>query len=84
MQSAIHPAFAAKIAVLAALLERSQTVRTEAHIRLAHRVPQYQALFQGGAWDVLEINTGLVKERGLSYAAAMQSVDAMESKAARQ
>ncbi|MCX2889414.1 MULTISPECIES: hypothetical protein [Pseudomonas] len=34
MQTAMHPAFEQKIAVLAALLERSKSVRAEAHSKI--------------------------------------------------
>ncbi|GLO14753.1 hypothetical protein PPUJ20028_33360 [Pseudomonas putida] len=81
MQTAIHPAFEQKIAVLAALLERSKLVRAEAHAKITH-APRYQASSKGGTWDVVEIATGAVQGFTFTYRAAMSFVDAMEAGAA--
>lgn len=83
MQTAIHPAFQQKIAVLAALLERSKVVRAEAHAKVGHSAPLFQAVNKDGAWDVVEIATGLKKGFAFKYATAMQFVDAMEAAATR-
>ncbi len=53
MQTAMHPAFEQKIAVLAALLERSKSVRAEAHAKVGQPAPRYQASGKGGTWDVV-------------------------------
>ncbi len=58
MQTAMHPAFKQKLAVLAALLERSKSVRAEAHAKISQTAPRYQACGNGATWDVLEIATG--------------------------
>lgn len=79
MQTAMHPAFAEKLAVLGALLERSKTVRTEA---LAKASPRFQAASNGKTWDVVEIATGAVHGFAFSYQAAMNFVKAMEAGAA--
>ncbi|MBM3106157.1 hypothetical protein IIE18_13530 [Pseudomonas sp. V1] len=83
MQTAIHPAFQQKIAVLAALLERSKEVRAEAHAKVGHSAPLFQAVNAGGAWDVIEIATGSRKGYAFKYPAAMKFVDAMEAAATR-
>ncbi|MFK0309700.1 hypothetical protein ACIQUF_00505 [Pseudomonas sp. NPDC090233] len=82
MQTAMHPAFEQKIAVLAALLERSKSVRAEAHAKVGQPAPRYQASGKGGTWDVVEIATGAVQGFAYSYQAAMRFVDAMEAGAA--
>jgi len=79
MQTAMHPAFEAKLAVLAALLERSQVVREEAQAKVAQGSPRYQASGHGGTWDVVEIATGAVQGFAYSYRAALRFVDAMEA-----
>jgi len=78
----MHPAFEAKLAVLAALLERSQAVREEAQAKVAQGSPRYQACGHGGTWDVVEIATGAVQGFAFSYRAALRFVDAMEAGAA--
>ncbi|MDP9557815.1 UNVERIFIED_ORG: hypothetical protein J2W65_003463 [Pseudomonas parafulva] len=82
MQTAMHPAFAEKLAVLAALLERSQSARAEAHNKIGQPAPRYQASGKSGAWDVVEIATGTVQGFAYSYKAAMRFVDACEAGAA--
>lgn len=82
MQTAMHPAFEQKIAVLAALLERSKSVRAEAHAKVGQPAPRYQASGKGGMWDVVEIATGAVQGFAYSYKAAMRFVDACEAGAA--
>lgn len=82
MQTAMHPAFEQKIAVLAALLERSKSVRAEAHAKVGQPAPRYQASSKGGMWDVVEIATGAVQGFAYSYKAAMRFVDACEAGAA--
>ncbi|WP_273823060.1 hypothetical protein [Pseudomonas asplenii] len=79
MQTAMHPAFRQKIAALAALLERSKSVRAEAHARGCMPSPRFQAVNKGGTWDVTEIATGVVHGFAYSYHAAMRFVDAMEA-----
>ncbi|MEG0860233.1 MAG: hypothetical protein RSG92_17515 [Pseudomonas sp.] len=83
MQTAMHPAFQQKIAVLAALLERSKAVRAEAHAKIGHSAPLFQAVSNGSTWDVIEIATGATKGFAYKYPAAMQFVDAMEAAATR-
>jgi len=75
----MHPAFAAKLAVLAALLERSQTARAEAR---AKAYPRFQATSNGKTWDVVEIATGVIHGFAFSYQAALNFVNAMEAGAA--
>ncbi|WP_367239049.1 hypothetical protein AB1H94_17215 [Pseudomonas fulva] len=82
MQTAMHPAFEQKLAVLAALLERSKSARTEAHAKIGQPAPRYQASGKGGMWDVVEIATGAVQGFTYSYKAAMRFVDACEAGAA--
>ncbi|MEE1917981.1 hypothetical protein V0R52_16455 [Pseudomonas asiatica] len=82
MQTAMHPAFEQKIAVLAALLERSKSARTEAHAKVGQPAPRYQASGKGGTWDVVEIATGAKQGFAYSYKAAMRFVDACEAGAA--
>lgn len=82
MQTAMHPAFEAKLAVLAALLERSQVVRDEARAKVEKGSPRYQASGHGNTWDVIEIATGAVQGFAYSYRAALRFVDAMEAGAA--
>lgn len=82
MQTAMHPAFEQKLAVLAALLERSKSVRAEAHAKVNQTAPRYQACGKGGMWDVVEISTGAVQGFAFSYRAALRFVDAMEAGAA--
>lgn len=80
MQTAMHPAFEQKLAVLAALLERSRSARIEAKARAGKL--RYQASGKGGTWDVVEIETGAVLGFAFSYRAALRFVDAMEAGAA--
>lgn len=82
MQTAMHPAFEQKLAVLAALLERSKSVRAEAHAKVSKTAPRYQASGNGATWDVLEIATGAKQGFAFSYRTAMRFVDAMEAGAA--
>jgi hypothetical protein len=78
----MHPAFEQKLAVLAALLERSKSVRAEAHAKISQTAPRYQACGNGATWDVLEIATGAKQGFAYSYRTAMRFVDAMEAGAA--
>ena len=82
MQTAMHPAFEQKLAVLAALLERSKSVRAEAHAKISKTAPRYQASGKGATWDVIEIATGAKQGFAYSYRTAMRFVDAMEAGAA--
>ncbi|HEN8732248.1 hypothetical protein U8291_16220 [Pseudomonas sp. A2] len=82
MQTAMHPAFEQKLAVLAALLERSKSVRAEAQAKVGKSAPRYQASGKAGTWDVVEIATGAVQGFAFSYRAALRFVDAMEAGAA--
>lgn len=82
MQTAMHPAFEQKLAVLSALLERSKSARTEARAKVGHPEPRYQASGNGGTWNVVEIATGEVQGFAFSYRAALRFVDAMEAGAA--
>lgn len=82
MQTAMHPAFEQKLAVLAALLERSKSVRAEALAKVAQSAPRFQASGKGGTWDVVDISTGAVQGFAFSYRAALRFVDAMEAGAA--
>lgn len=82
MQTAMHPAFAEKRALLAALLERSQVVREEARAKVAQGSPRYQASGHAGTWEVVEIATGAIQGFAYSYRAALRFVDAMEAGAA--
>jgi len=82
MQTAMHPAFEQKLAVLAALLELSKSVRAEAHAKISQTAPRYQACGNGATWDVLEIATGAKQGFAYSYRTAMRFVDAMEAGAA--
>ncbi|HDS1708405.1 hypothetical protein [Pseudomonas putida] len=82
MQTAMHPAFEQKLAVLAALLERSKSVRTEAHAKVRKIAPLYQVSGNGTTWDVVETATGAKQGYAYSYRTAMRFVDAMEAGAA--
>ena len=82
MQTAMHPAFAQKLAVLAALLERTQAARTEAHVKVGQPAPRFQASNRGSSWEVVKIDTGEVQGFAFTYQAAMRFVDAMEAGAA--
>jgi len=82
MQTAMHPAFEQKLAVLAALLERSKSVRAEAQAKVSQQAPRYQASGNGTTWDVVEIATGAKQGFAYSYQTAMRFVDAMEAGAA--
>lgn len=82
MQTAMHPAFEQKLAVLAALLERSKSMRAEAHAKVGQPAPRFQASNKGGTWNVVEIATGAVQGFAFTYQAAMRFVDAMEAGAA--
>jgi hypothetical protein len=68
--------------VLAALLERSKSARTEAHAKVGQRAPRYQASDKAGTWDVVEIATGAVQGFAYSYKTAMRFVAACEAGAA--
>jgi len=82
MQTPMHPAFEQKLAVLAALLERSKSVRAEAHAKVSQTAPRYQACGKAATWDVVEIATGAVRGFTFSYRTAMRFVDVMEAGAA--
>lgn len=82
MQTAMHPAFEQKLSVLAALLERSKSVRAEAHAKVTQTAPRYQACGRGSTWDVVEIATGAKQGFAFSYRTAMRFVDVMEAGAA--
>ncbi|WP_137163814.1 hypothetical protein [Pseudomonas asiatica] len=82
MQTAMHPAFKQKLALLAALLERSKSVRAEAYAKVSQTAPRYQACAKGSTWDVLEIGTGAKQGFAFSYRTALRFVDAMEAGAA--
>jgi hypothetical protein len=82
MHTSMHPAFEQKLAVLAALLERSKSARIEAQDKVGHPAPRFQASGKGGTWDVVEIATGAVQGFAYSYRTAMRFVDAMEAGAA--
>lgn len=81
MQTAMHPAFEQKLAVLAALLERSKSARVEAHAKVGQPAPRYQASCRAGIWNVVEIATGAVKGFTFSYRSALRFVDIMEAAA---
>lgn len=83
MQTAMHPAFEQKLAVLAALLERSNSVTTEAHAKVSKTAPRYQVCGKGSTWDVVEITSGKVQGFAFSYQAALRFVSAMEIAAAQ-
>lgn len=80
MQTIMHPAFQEKLAVLAALLERSRAVRKETRKKL--RSPRYQVVSHGPTWDVVDIATGDVQGFTFSYQAALRFAKAMEIGAA--
>lgn len=82
MQTVMHPTFEQKLAVLAALLERSKSVRTEAYAKVSQTAPRYQACGKGAMWDVVEIASGAVQGFAFSYRTAMRFVDVMEAGAA--
>ncbi|MCE0880732.1 hypothetical protein [Pseudomonas putida] len=82
MQTAMHPAFEQKLAVLAALLERSKSMRAKAHANICQAAPRYQVSGNGTTWDVLEIATGAKQGFAYSYRTAMRFVGAMEAGAA--
>lgn len=82
MQTAMHPAFAEKLAVLAALLERSKSGRAEAHARIGLAAPRYQVASRGNNWNVEEIATGEVQGYAFTYPTARRFVDVMEAGAA--
>lgn len=82
MQVAMHPAFAEKLAVLAALLEYSRSVRAEARARISQTAPRYQVASRGSNWNVEEIATGEVQGYAFTYPTALRFVDAMEAGAA--
>lgn len=82
MQTAMHPAFAEKLAVLAALLERSKFVRAETHARIGQPAPRYQVANRGSNWNVEEIATGEVQGYAFTYPTALRFVDVMEAGAA--
>jgi len=82
MHTAMHPAFEQKLAVLAALLERSTSARIEAHAKIGQQAPRYQASGRAGTWEVVDIATGVVQGFAFSYRAALRFVDAMEAGAA--
>lgn len=80
MRTAMHPAFQEKLAVLAALLERSKIVRSETRERIG--TPRFQVASQGQAWDVVDATTGAVQGFAFSYQAALRFASAMEAGAA--
>ena len=82
MQTAMHPAFEQKLAVLAALLERSKSVRAEAHAKVSQTAPRYQVSGEVGTWDVVETSTGVKQGFAYTYRTAMRFMDAMEAGAA--
>lgn len=81
MQTAMHPAFEQKLAVLAALLERSKSARQKHTQRLASQLRVTRRLVRED-WDVVEIATGAKQGFAYSYRTAMRFVDAMEAGAA--
>ncbi|MFJ5179996.1 hypothetical protein ACIP61_01045 [Pseudomonas fulva] len=81
MQTAMHPAFEQKLAVLAALLERSKSARIEAQAKVRQLAPRYQASAKADHWNVIEIETGAVKGFTFSYRSALRFVDIMEAAA---
>lgn len=80
MQTIMHPAFQEKLAVLAALLERSRTLRAETRAKIG--APRYQVASQGTAWDVVDMATGSVQGFAFSYQTALRFASAMEAGAA--
>lgn len=80
MQTIVHPAFQEKLAVLAALLARSQRVRAEARAKIG--APRYQVASQGTVWDVIDVTTGSVQGFAFSYRTALRFASAMEAGAA--
>lgn len=82
MQTAMHPAFEQKLAVLAVLLERSKSVRAEAHAKVSQTAPRYQACGKGATWQIVEIASGAIQGFAYSYRAALRFVNAMEAAAA--
>lgn len=82
---AMHPAFQEKVAVLAALLERSKLATSDFYEKIGRPAPapapRFQAVNKGKAWHVVEIESGLTKGFCFSYRAALQFVDAFEEAA---
>ncbi|MHC2148313.1 hypothetical protein [Pseudomonas sp. 210_17 TE3656] len=83
MQTAMHPAFQQRIAEVADLLERTKAARAEARAKIGRSTPLFQAANKDGAWDVVEVSTGLKQGFAFKYATAMLFVDAMEAAATR-
>lgn len=79
MQTAMHPAFEQKLAVLAALLESSKSLRAKTHAKFSQPAPCYQAFSKGSKWEVVKIATGAVQGFAYKYRTAMRFVDAMEA-----
>ena len=77
MQTIMHPAFQEKLAVLAALLEYSRTLRAETRAKIG--VPSYQVVSKGPAWDVVDMATDSVLGFAFSYQAALRFASAMEA-----
>ncbi|WP_411564806.1 hypothetical protein [Pseudomonas shirazensis] len=80
MQTIMHPAFKEKLAVLAALLEYSRTLRAETRAKIG--APSYQVVSKGPAWDVVDVATDSVLGFAFSYQAALRFASAMEAGAA--
>lgn len=80
MQTAMHPAFAEKLAVLAVLLERGKTLRAETREKIG--APRFQVASHGQAWDVVDVATGVVQGFAFTYQAALRFASAMEAGAA--
>lgn len=80
MQTAIHPAFAEKLAMLAVLLERGKKLRAEAREKIG--APRFQVKCHGQVWDVVDITTGAIQGFTFTYRAAMRFASALEAGAA--
>jgi len=80
MQTIMHPAFQEKLAVLAALLKYSRTLRAETRAKIG--APSYQVVSKGPAWDVVDMATDSVLGFAFSYQAALRFASAMEAGAA--
>ncbi|NIF15660.1 hypothetical protein [Pantoea sp. Cy-639] len=80
MQTAMHPAFAEKLAMLAVLLERGKTLRAEAREKIG--APRFQVKCHGHAWDVVDVTTGAIQGFAFTYQAALRFASAMEAGAA--
>jgi len=81
MQTIMHPAFQEKLAVLAALLERSRSLRAETRAKIG--TPRYQVFSKGqAAWNVVDLTTDAVQGFAFSYRTALRFASAMEAGAA--